>query len=239
MNISDIVTNRLASSYLTGSAAVGSSAAVMNKPLERLGRESESTQVKLSAFGQVKSAAEQTRTAANALREGDKLATADDVKKAVTSFVSAVNNEQGAIRRVSSGEMDSTGRAGPVDGRLRNVGTGLRRALQGPGGGNESDLGNMGITLASDGSMKVDTKKLEQAFAANPDKVKEVLSRVGSGVAEASSRQLSNQGYVGGSVNRLNQRLDSLAQNQALYQSSMQQANNAGAVNAYREVYSF
>ena len=197
------------------------------KPLERLQKNVESTKVQLSALGQVKSATAQVETAANALQDKTRLSNAGDVQKAVQNFANAVNSQQNTVRQTVRNDNRSEPGALANEARVRASTQETRRAVQGPTGGNEAALRQIGVTFSAQGEVRVDSKKLEQAFQANPNQVTETLNRVGKETAEVSRKQLSDSGAVGGSINRLNERLGSLQQNQNDYQAQLRAAQQA------------
>lgn len=217
-------------SRYSSSTLVDRIGAATQKPLERLNRNVESTKVQLSAFGQVKSATAQVESVAKNLQSSDKLSTIDEVKKAVQNFVGAVNNQRTIVAQVSGSAKDSnnaTVGALAGDSRARSVTNDVRRAVQGTGGSNESALKQIGISVAQDGSLKVDTKKLEAAYAADPNAVTGALKQIGNNVEEVANRQLSNSGNLGGSINRLNERLGNYQQTQANYQAGLKASQQA------------
>lgn len=223
MNVSQIAY----ASSLYGTDAVSSLvASATNKQSERLSRSVESTKVQLSAYGQVKSATAQVETAAKTLQDNKQLATLDDVKKAVQGLASAINTQRTAVNQVAGAADSRNETAGALSGdaRVRSAATDVRRTLQGNAGSNEQALRQIGINLAQDGRVTVDSKKLEQAYQSNSKQVTDTLSRIGKDLADVADKQLSAGGNVGASISRLNDRLGSLQQSQSDFQSRLQAA---------------
>ncbi|HZX33064.1 MAG TPA: flagellar filament capping protein FliD [Rhodocyclaceae bacterium] len=209
-------------SRLSGGASIyGSSAiteqvtAAARKPAERLSQQAESTRVQLSAYGQLKSATAQVESAAKKLQDNSSLGSAADVTKTAKGFADAVNSEVKAANQAAQSS--------------RNVRASreLRRAVEGFTAKDRNALSQAGISFGQDGTMKVDTKKLEAAYQANPDQVKETLARVGKAAAEVSTKQVSDNGAVGGAINRLNEKLGTINQQQANHQANLAQAQKA------------
>ncbi len=223
MDISRIVSG--ASLYDT-SAVSGLASAATQKSVDRLNRNVESTRVQLSAYGQVKSATAEVETAGKSLQKLAANSSFDDFRKAVQGLAAAVNNERAAVNRTTGAANSENATAGALSGdfRVRGAAGQIQRALQGNAGANEKALRQLGISVAQNGTVSVDSKKLEQAFAANPGQVSETLNNIGKGVAETATRQLSAGGNVGSGINRLNERLNGLQQSQFDYQSQLQAA---------------
>ena len=195
------------------------------KPLERLNKSVESTKVQLSAFGQLKSATAQIESAGKTLQNNSKLTSFDEVKKAVQGLATALNSQRTAVNQVSGSDRSvrsETSGALSGDLRARSAASDVRQALQGNGGSKEAALKQIGVSFASDGSVKLDAKKLEQAYQSDPGKVTDTLNRIGREMADVAGKELAGSGNVGGSINRLNERLGGLQQSQVNYQSWQQ-----------------
>ncbi|MGE5492027.1 MAG: flagellar filament capping protein FliD [Actinomycetota bacterium] len=209
-------------SRLSGGASLyGSSAiteqvsAATKKPAERLSQQAESTRVQLSAYGQLKSATAQVESAAKKLQDNGNLGSAADATKAVKGFAEAVN-----------GQLKAASQTAQTGVNVRSTSE-LRRAVEGFTAKDRNALSQAGISFGQDGTVKVDSKKLEAAYQANPSLVKETLARVGKAAADVSAKQVSDSGAVGGAINRLNDKLDTIKQQQAGYQASLAQSQQA------------
>lgn len=200
-----------ASQYGVTSAIREQVAAAAKKPLERLSQQAESTRVQLSAVGQVKSATAQVEAAAKKLQDGKNVGSAADAAKAAQGFADAFNAQLKAGKETS----------GAGSARAANE---VKRAVEGPGGADRAALQQAGITFAKDGSAKVDAKALEKAYQANPEQVKQTLGRLGTAAADTSSKQLSSNGTVGGTINRLTEKLGNIEQKQADFQARLEQS---------------
>lgn len=209
MNVSALA----ASTLISGLDSSSRVTATTQRSLDRVGQQGESARVQLSSVSQVKSATAGVEAAASKLQSSTGLDTLGKVQKAVTAFADAFNGQQQAASK-----------AGSANPALRQAGNDLRQAAQGVGGGNESALRSIGITVSRDGGIKVDAKQLEKAYQANPNQVTDTLKQIGQGVEKAAKQQLADNGSVGSSYNRLNQRVGNLEQKQADYQAGFQQS---------------
>ncbi len=202
------------------SGSVGGASQMLTPASKRIGQQLESTNVRLSAYGQIKSSFSGAQTSATALTNAatSKTATTSDVAKAAQAFVDAYNQ---AAKSVSSAT--ATGKqAGALatDLRAKSAGNDLASLTRGNGLAN---LKQAGITANTDGTLSLDTKALNSALQANPSATKNALSAIGQQVSASTGRELASTGNVGSSVNRLNSRAETLTAQQA---SLQQQAAN-------------
>lgn len=220
MDISSIVSSVLSQSY-AGPATIARPAyrstvdpvaAAFGKASGRLEERIESTQVQLSAYGRIKSAFAEVQSGAKGLADAKPTATADDLKKAVGSFVEAYNKANKVLGTATRGQGSETA-ALADDPRARIAGNDLRRAVS--QGSTLSDLRRLGVTQAADGSLALDTKAFESALNAVPEQVRSTLVRVGNQADRTTTRELADTGHIGGSVNTLNNRSRSLEAQQA------------------------
>lgn len=176
--------------------------AALRQPVERLARETEGTRVRLSAFGQVQSATAAVQSSARNLQDAAKVGSAGDARKAAEAFVQAYNSERAALANAAGGS-----NAQPTDSaRARIASSQLERLVA----DNASAFRDAGIRVQQDGSLTVDAKALESAYATNPSAVVKSLGDVGRAAEATATRQLSNTGSVGAVVNNLNNRLQQL-----------------------------
>lgn len=222
MNLSSIST--AAALYSTTALSTRVSEA-LGRPQEKLARAVESTRVQLSALGQVKSTTAQLETAAQGLRDRQQLSSVDGLSKAVQGFASAVNGRNIAVDRAKGNDSASSSAsvAGVGDAGARAIGLETRRSLDGVAGSNRAALKEIGISVATNGGVSVDTQALQNAFAANPDKVRETLDKVGQAVAQQSARQLSSGGSVAASISRVTEQLGNAEQRQSDNQLRVEQ----------------
>lgn len=174
----------------------------------------------LSTLGKFKSAVAATQTAANSLSTLKDGASSDEVKKALSSFVSAFNAMLATTPSITTG------------------GTSVERLSRGMGRAMTADfsrvdaLRQMGFTKASDGSLSLDSSKLAAAYQASPSGVLGTLSKLGKLVDKVASKELANGGGIGSSVNALTAKTSTLQlQKNALLKAAQQYASfsQAGA----------
>jgi flagellar hook-associated protein 2 len=195
----------------------------LEKASARIEGQIEATGVQLSAYGQVKSGFARVEDAGKTLAKTGNLSVAD-TKKALQSMVAAYNDTRSAAASTSPGNASNAANA-------------LRRAASADS--MRADLQSLGITQKSDGSLSIDTKKLDQALASNPDSAKGVAARVGGQFQQNASRALSESGGINKTMNSLNtqnQQLESRQSNlQALSSAQLSSANS----NSYAGIASY
>lgn len=76
------------------------------------------------------------------------------------------------------------------DSRIQDTMNSLRRTLEGPAGGTSAS--EMGISFQSDGSIKLDSAKLEAALKADPSKVEKLFSDAQTGIASVLNSKLTS-----------------------------------------------
>lgn len=181
---------------------------------QRIGRQLESTNVQLSAYGQIKGAFGGAQTASTALTTSatSKTATNSDIEKAAQAFVTAYNQ---AAQTVASATSSSTKQTGALssDLRARSAGTDLSRSLT--GGSGLADLKQAGITLNKNGTLSLDTKVLQSALQTSGTQTKSSLASLGQQVSSVTSRELASTGNVGASVGKLTSRAQTLTAQQS------------------------
>ena len=180
-------------------------AVALRRPVERLAQEVEGTRVRLSAFGQVQSAAASVQSAARNLQDVRPVSSLTDVKKVAENFTQAFNAERAALVQASSGA-ESRAAQPAESARARIAESQLERLVA----DNASAFRDAGIRVQQDGSLTVDAKALESAYANNPSAVVQALGNVGRAAEATTSRQLGNTGSVGAAVNSLTARLQQL-----------------------------
>ena len=84
-------------------------------------------------------------------------------------------------------------------------------------------LRQMGFTKASDGTLKLDTAKLEAAFKASPSGVLGTLSKLGKLVDKVATKELAGGGSIGNTVNALSSKATVLQMQQNALQKAAQQ----------------
>lgn len=229
MDISSIVSSTLQLARVTqsgrtdsaggigGSASAQDVGALLAPATKRLSQQLESTNVRLSAYGQIKSAFAATETAARGLTEAadNAAATTAEVTKAAQALVGAFNQTSGALRDAVRGVGSRPG-ALASDVRAQFAANDLARAFT--GATEEADLKGIGITRSKEGTLSLDVKALEQALATNPTAAKSALAALGGAVGATAERELAATGNVGASVGSLTSRSQSLSAQQASLQ---------------------
>lgn len=229
MNVTSIA--NLYSSLQTTSAKAATTDPVqkgLEKASTRIEGQLQAAGVRLSSYGQVKSGFARIEDAGKTLAKTDNLSVAD-TKKALQSMVAAYNDTRTAAAATSPGSASNA-----ANTLRRTASTDTTR----------QDLQTLGITQKSDGSLSIDTKKLDQALAANPDSAKAVATRVGGQFQQNASRALSESGGISKTLNSLNtqnQQLESrLANLQALSsaQSYSANSNSYSGIASYQRIFS-
>jgi len=222
---------------------------------KRIGLQVSTTNVQLSAFGQIKSSFVDIQTAGKSLSGLSKSSTTEDTTKAILNFAAAFNK----TAQATSTNLNSAGNATNTltnDGRANLANNDLKAIVT--SGSNTADLHKIGINLNKDGTLSVDTQILGNALQANlstvTSTVRDTLNKVGVQAAQIAAKELSSTGNIGGAVNQVNQ-LSSRAnlfeataiQQQQLASDSQravqQQVTNlgrnaAGSVAAYMQMFS-
>jgi flagellar hook-associated protein 2 len=163
-------------------------------------------QTKLSALGQVQSAIADFQSLAKNL--GGTMHTMDatgstatsptstDVETKVKNFVGAYNALATKLQSLQSGDMKT-------DPGLAQVGAQMTQAIRDAGGTSSSGaLAKAGISLGSNGQLKIDTTKLTAALSADPSAVANLLGGGGKGVADKLSDKLAVLTTTGGAIAR-------------------------------------
>jgi len=166
-------------------------------------------QTRLSALGQVQSAIADFQSLAKNLGgtmttmatpaadgAAAKPATAADVNTQVQNFVGAFNTLSTKLKTLQAGDLKA-------DPGLSQVSAQMTQALRDAGGTSSSGaLSKAGISLTSDGQLKIDATKLSAALAADPSAVANLLSGNGNGVADKLSSKLAVLTTSNGAIGR-------------------------------------
>lgn len=193
-------------------------AAALRRPVEALSQQTESTRVRLSAFGQVKSAVADVQAAAKGLQDNKQLQTAEGAKKAAEAFVKAYNAETATTANLTRRESGRNA-AGALadDPRARLAAGDLQRVER----NSESELKQAGITRQKDGTLAIDAKAFEAAYAKDSGSLRQALSSAGNRIEAVATRQLSASGSVGAAVNNLSSKVTNLENRQADVQARL------------------
>jgi flagellar hook-associated protein 2 len=157
--------------------------------------QAENGEVLLSALAQVKSALAEVQTAATTLQESKLAQTADGAKNAAESFVKAYNAENRTSANLTRREDVRNSASALADVQdARTAPSELQRVVQ----SSEPELAQVGIALQKDGSLTIDTKAFEAAYAKDSGSLRQSLSAIGASVEPVVTRQLNASGSVGG-----------------------------------------
>jgi len=127
-------------------------------------------------------------------------------------------------------------------GFASNAANSLRRAAS--TSSVRSDMQSLGITQKSDGSLAIDTKKLDQALAANPNAVKETAGRVGSQLQQNATSQLSENGGISRTLSSLSARAQQIEGRQSSLQGlanslmSSSSSSSSSGIDSYMRIFS-
>ncbi|HEX8988393.1 MAG TPA: flagellar filament capping protein FliD [Rhodocyclaceae bacterium] len=220
MDIGTLVSTQLQFAQLSQSTSTRTTTQVgdLTAPAaQRIGRQFESTNVQLSAYGQIKSAFAGAQTAATALGTSatSKTAPSADIVKAAQAFVDSYNL---AVKTVSGATANSASQPGALasDLRARAAATDLARSVT--SGNALASLKQAGIALNRNGTLTLDTKALQQALQSSGTQTKGALASLAGQVGGAAGRELAGTGNVGISVARLTSRAQALAGQQSALQ---------------------
>lgn len=217
MDLRSMVKTQVQFAQLGQTSQAGSSASLApaNK---RLSQQIDTTNVKLSAYGQISSAFGTAKTAASGLTAAatSKTASNSDVVKAAQAFVDSYNKAAQAVGAAVTSTSTKSG-ALVTDSRATTAASGLARSLTSSAG--LSDLKQTSITKGTDGTLTLDTKALEQSLQSNSAQAKSALANIGQKVETSTSRELTSTGNIGGSISSLTNQSQTLsAQQMALQQ---------------------
>lgn len=248
--------NARAANAATGSDAV---ARALDQADQRVEQQRSSTEVRLSAFGQLRSSVAQLQESAAALANNANGANtvppadaADASRSAATRFVNAFNQARSTANQVT--QSSSSALAG--DGRAAIAASQLSRTLSDD---SRQQLRNIGINANPDGTLGIDQQRFNQALQDNAQGVGDALARVGAQVQQSTTRQLDDAGAINRSIDTLSARASQLQTQQAAQQQLAQQfqqqnqaqqqqdnanqfsalnAINASGIAAYQKIFS-
>ena len=171
---------------------------------QRVEQQINSTSVKLSAYSQIKSGFAGVQAAAQNIADPAKTASSADLSKAVQQFASSYNAATSSISTATDSRKSG---ALSQDARARAAGNDLKSIVT---GSSASDLKKIGISVNRDGTIAVDNKVLQNAIKADPNAVKDALTKVGKQAEQVSTRELAAKGNVGASISTLGSRTSEL-----------------------------
>ncbi|XUO83064.1 flagellar filament capping protein FliD [Halomonas sp. KM007] len=151
------------------------------------------------------------------------------VREAITSFVDAYNDLKGTIGEL--GFNAETGVAGELtgDSAMRTVESRLRSVLSGGMEGEFSMLSDIGVTLQRDGTLAVDSDKLDDAIANNQEALSTFFAGDASDAGMAGQvnqtieQLLGSNGTVAGAISGAENRVESLGERYLRMEQSIEQ----------------
>ena len=151
------------------------------------------------------------------------------VREAITSFVDAYNDLKGTIGEL--GFNAETGVAGELtgDSAMRTVESRLRSVLSGGMEGEFSMLSDIGVTLQRDGTLAVDSDKLDDAIANNQEALSTFFAGDASDAGMAGqinqtlTQLLGTNGAVSGAISGAENRVESLGERYLRMEQTIEQ----------------
>jgi hypothetical protein len=215
MNIAQIIRSNTSGSLTsaqtptqTSTQAASSASPVsqaMKKVDARIQSQLDTTSAQLSAFGKLKSSVSDAQLSAHALSGLSANTSAADIKTAAARFVASFNTALAAAKTTAAVPGAATapsvgaGRFSRELGRTFSADTATMDALK-----------KIGFKQLADGSLTLDTAKLDAAQKADPAGVIASLAKLGQGVDKATTHELATGGGVSDAMASLNQRTAAL-----------------------------
>lgn len=173
----------------------------------------------------------------NLKEEGESTVTVEQdtlaVREAVNGFVDAYNDLKDTTGKLTSFNAE-TGQAGQLNGdsTVRMVESRLRNVVGGMGnsGSDFSMLSDIGISLEVDGSLSVDSDKLDDVLSSDQQALSDFFAGVDDSDGFAArlegsvSQMLSDNGSVEGAISSAENRVESLGQRYASMEQSVDRA---------------
>lgn len=152
------------------------------------------------------------------------------VREAITGFVDAYNDLKGTIGELTSFNAE-TGAAGELlgDSAVRTVESRLRSVLGGGIEGQFSMLTDIGISLQRDGTLEMDSGKLDDAIANNQDALSAFFAGatdnegMAGQVNQTIEQLLGTNGTVSGAISGAENRIESLGERYTRMEQSIEQ----------------
>ncbi|WP_219861841.1 flagellar filament capping protein FliD [Vreelandella piezotolerans] len=152
------------------------------------------------------------------------------VREAITGFVDAYNDLKGTIGELTSFNAE-TGAAGELlgDSAVRTVESRLRSVLGGGVEGQFSMLADIGISLQRDGTLEIDSGKLDDAIANDQDALSAFFAGAADNegmagqVNQTIEQLLGSNGTVSGAISGAETRIESLGERYTRMEQSIEQ----------------
>lgn len=205
---------------------------------QRLEAQQSSTEVRLSAFGQLRSAVAELRDSSSTLATSENTDTPEKARAAAEQFVSTFNDAQATANRTINGRpgereanADSPNTDGALsgDGRANVAASQLSRTLN---DASAEALRSIGINRERNGTLSIDQQRFSQALQNDTQAVSAALAEVGQQVEQASSRQLADGGNLDRAMENLSRQSRQLEAQQAeqrAFADTLQQATEQAA----------
>ena len=216
MNISQVLSSGTSSATTSSQSTAATAAASpitasIDKFTAKLQTQLDTATANLSTLGKFKASVSVVQASANNLTTLKDSSTSDEVKKALTAFISDFNN---MVTSTQTAAADTSG--------VNTISRGMTRAMTADFSKVDA-LRKMGFTKASDGSLKLDTAKFEAAFKASPSSVQSTLSKLGQMVGKAATKELASDGRISNSMSALSSKSSLLQIQQSALQKAAQQ----------------
>lgn len=190
--LGNLVSQQQASAQAAQKSSSGVSDAFKNST-QQTQKQADSARVKLSALGQVSAGVANVRDAAKSLQDTSKTTnTVAGATKALNSFVKAFNDQNATVNNLTS----QSGGSLSSEYRVKAAANDVNRSAANDSNGKGS-LSSIGITVQSNGALKVDSKAFAAAYQANPEGVQSIVASLGQRTEAAATRQLSSNGGIG------------------------------------------
>lgn len=230
MTVNDLVSN-IGSSLLSSvygqagrASSVADSSDAVNRALDAasqgIDQQRSSTQVSLSAFGQLRSSVDQLQQSSQALTSNESTNTPEEARAAAQTFIDAYNKARITANNVTNRDTGALA----DNGRALVAASQLSRALD---SGSQEQLRQIGINRNQDGTLSLDQQRFQQALQNSPQQVSSSLATVGQQVQDATSQQLASSSQLSRGAATLSDRAQVLATQQARIEQAVQQQKAA------------
>jgi len=200
-------------------AAANPITASLNKATTKLQTQLDTATANLSTLGKFKSSVTVAQASAKSLTTLKSNSSSDDVKKALTAFISDFNNMVAATKTAAT---DTSG--------VGTISRSMTRAMTADFSRVDA-LRQMGFTKASDGTLKLDDAKFEAAFKNSSSGVQSTLAKLGQLVDKAATKELGSDGRLSSSMSAFSSKSSTLqSQQSALLKAAQQYASFASTL---------
>ncbi|MDR3368575.1 flagellar filament capping protein FliD [Rhodoferax sp.] len=211
---SSATTSSQTATQAAATAAANPLTAGINRATTKLQTQLATATANLSTLGKFKSSVTVAQASAKSLTTLTSSSTSDEVKKALTAFISDFNNMVAATKTAAT---DTSG--------VGTLSRGMTRAMTADFSKVDA-LRQMGFTKASDGTLKLDSAKFDAAFKAGSSSVQSTLSKLGQLVDKAATQELASGGRLSSVMSAFSSKSSTLQlQQSALAKAAQQYAN--------------